>query len=765
MADLGADVIKVEPPAGDPVRSLAPFKDDRPDPETSLVFLNFNANKRSVVLDLEQAEDRIRFLLLVRSSDAVVESFPPGTLERWHAGYEALSREHPGIVLTSVTPFGQTGPFRDYLGNDMIAQALGGLLYISGDSEQPPAAAPYYQAYQLAGLHAAFGTLVALQEVRRSGRGQHVDVSVQDVVAHLFFLVARYGSQHDIIMRQGARSSVAPNTFYPTKDGHVCVSPFAGPLWKLLAEWIGDPLLSDPLWDDIRIRQEHADLIDASVGAFTQQFNTREFVEESQRRRVPSAPVYTTADFIDDEHVKARGFFIEQDHPVVGAFRYPGPYLRMGQSPLSIRRPAPLVGQHTAEVFDQLAAHRGMAAAGRPVAMDDASALPLEGIRVVDFTRTWAGPLGTRALADFGAEVIKIESALMADGRDYEGGSSYADLNRNKRSITLDLRSPEAQRLVKELVSSADLVVENFGPGAMQRLGLDYEALRAVKADIIFISMPGMGSTGPYSYFVTYGPQLAAYCGLAPLWGHPESPVAARTKLAFPDYAGGAYCSVAAMAALHFRQRTGMGQYVEVPQLEATAAMMGVAYLEYFVNRRVAQPEGNHNPNFSPHDVYPCQGSDRWVAIACESGAQWRALCAAIGRPELAADPRFASAAGRARHGGEIDEAIAAWTRTQTPHQAMYRLQRAGVPAGMVATSEDLSHDIHLRERGFIVRYAKANGEPSDFPGITARLSRTPGAIRRGAPTLGEANTSIFCDVLGAGPDQLQQLVDANVIV
>ncbi|MEK7215862.1 MAG: CoA transferase [Chloroflexota bacterium] len=763
LADLGADVIKVEPPEGDPVRRLAPFKGNSSGLENSLVFLNFNANKRSVVLDLGQPGDRDRYLGIVRSADAVVESFAPGALDRWDVGYQVLSREHPGIVLTSVTPFGQTGPFRDFQGNDMVAQALGGLQYISGDSQQPPAAAPFYQAYQLAGLHAAFGTLVALQEVRRNGCGQHVDVSVQDVMAHLFFLVARYGVQRDIIMRQGARSSVAPNTFYPNKDGHVCVSPFAGPLWQLLAEWIDEPLLLDPLWNDIRTRQEHADLIDASVGAFTARFTTREFVEESQRRKVPSAPVYTTADFIDDKHVKERGFFIDQEHPVVGAFRYPGPYLRMAQSPLTIRRPAPLLGQHTAEVLVE--PPRAATEGGERTAVAAGARLPLEGIRVVDFTRNWAGPLGTRALADFGAEVIKIESALVAEGRDYEGGSSYADLNRNKRSITLDLRNPEAQRLVKGLVATADLVVENFGPGVMQRLGLDYEKLRAVKSDLVFISMPGMGTTGPYNYFVTYGPQLAAYCGLAPLWGHAESPVAARTKLAFPDYVGGAYCNVAAIAALQFRQRTGLGQYVEIPQLEATAAMMGVAYLDYFVNGRVAQPEGNRNPNFAPHDVYPCQGADRWVAVGCESDSQWQALCAAIGRPELAADAGLATVEGRKRHGDEIDGAIAEWTRGQTPHQAMYPLQQAGVPAGVVANSEDLYHDVHLRGRGFIARYTKADGQPSDFPGLTVRLSHTPGAIRCGAPALGEANAAVLGGILGVDAVRLQQLIEQKIVV
>lgn len=763
LADLGADVVKIEPPEGDPVRRLAPFKGGRPETEHSLVFLNFATNKRSAVLPLATLQGRNQFLELARDADVVIASQTAAELSALDLDFPTLARRAPRSVLVSVTPFGRSGPFAGQPGNDLVAQATGGLLYISGDLLQPPAAAPYYQAYQLAGLHAAFGALAALRERASSGRGQLVDVAVQDVVAHLFFLIARYGSQRDIVMRQGARSSVAPNTFYPTKDGQVCVSPFAGPLWKLLAQWIDDPLLQDPLWDDTRIRQEHADLIDATVGAFTQQFHTREFVEESQRRRVPSAPVYRVDQFVTDPHVQERGFFTEQRHPVIGSFRYPGLYLQLGGSPLSVRRPAPLLGEHTSAVLAEVKARAGRRRV--PSARRRPGALPLAGVRVVDFTRNWAGPLGVRFLADFGAEIIKIESSLINDGREYEGGSSYTDLNRNKRSVTLDLRSPAAHDIVKRLVAGADLVVENLGPGAMERLGLDYAAMRAVKSDIIYICMPGMGTSGPYQHFVTYGPQLAAYCGLAPLWGHPESPVAARTKLAFPDYVGGAYCAVAAMAALRHRDRTGAGQRVEIPQLDATAAMMGIAYLDYFVNGRIAEADGNRNPNHAPHDVYPCQGDDRWVAVACETDHQWQALCRVIGRPDLAGDRALATVAGRCAAIDRVDAAIAEWTRTQTPHQAMYRLRDAGVIAGNVANSEDLFHDLHLRGRGFVARYTKPSGQAGDFPGLSVRLSRTPGAIRRGAPALGEGNRYVLGQLAGLSEAEIDALIAQRVVV
>lgn len=773
LADLGADVVKVEPPDGDPARALAPFAGDLPHPERSLFFLNFNTNKRSVVLDLTAAAGRSAFLALVRAADVVLESFPPGTLDRLGLGYADLSAVNPGIVLTSITPFGQTGPYRDFKANDLIGVAMGGMLYINGEPHRPPVTSPLDQAYQMTALHAAFGTLMALRARQRDGRGQHLDISMQEVEAHLFFNIVNYAATSEIAVRLGERAGIVPNSIYPTQDGHISLSVFYPHHWRLLAEWMADPIFADPGWQEREIRRANADLIDARIAELTQRYTTQEFVAEAQRRHLAAGPVHTIADFAASAHAAARGAFVAQAHPVIGRYRLPRPALRMSESAPHIRRPAPLLGQHTDEVVAEwcdLSPEGKFPWASRGA---QSSAPPLTGVRVVDFTRVWAGPFGTRLLADYGADVIRVESAKFPDTRGgahlpptvrLERDAHFAEMHRNKRSVTLDLHLPEGRDLALQLIATADIVAENYGLGVMERFGLGYDDLRAVRPDIIMLSMPGLGRDGPDSGMIAYGQQLMAYLGFSPLWRLPESPLTACTKLAYPDFIAAGLTALAAVAALEHRARTGQGQLVELAQIEGTAAMMGVAFLDYFVNGRVWQAQGNADPNVAPQGVYRCLGHDRWLAIACTTEAEWQRLCQVMGTPELVTDPRFATRALRYEHRAELDPRIEEWTCTRTPHQAMYRLQRAGVPAGVVASGEDLYHDIHLRARGYLVTIDHPDTGPLDHPGMTVRLSATPGSVRRPAPRLGEHNEEVFCRELGLSRDAYRDLVGRGVI-
>jgi crotonobetainyl-CoA:carnitine CoA-transferase CaiB-like acyl-CoA transferase len=771
LADLGADVVRVEPPDGDPLRRCPPFAGDRPHPERSLPFLNFHANKRGIVLDLDQPDGRDTFLALTRVADVVVESFPPGTMARLGLGYDRLRATNPGLVLVSITPFGQTGPYRHFKANDLIGVATGGMMSINGEPHRPPCTSPLAQAYQMASLHAAFGALLALRERAASGRGQHVDVSMQDVQAHMFFNVVNYAATATIAVRQGERSTIVPNSIYPTRDGHVSLSVFQARHWKLLAEWLADPALADPGWEEREVRRESGDFIDERIGAFTRGFTTEQFVREAQRRHIPAGPVHTTAGFLHSPQVAARGMLVELEHPVVGRYRFPGPALRMGAGPPRVRRSAPTLGQHTAEVPDTWRSTSPRPR--RPAPGSATRSLPLAGVRVLDFTRVWAGPFGTRLLADYGADVIRVESARFPDTRGaphlppavrLERDAHFAEMHRNKRSITLDLHLPEGRALARRLVGIADLVVENFGPGVMERWELDYHSLRRVREDVIVVRMPGMGFGGPHSDWVAYGQQVMAYTGLSPLWRDPCSPLAAATKLAYPDFVVAATLAVAAVAALLHRERTGVGQCVEAAQIDAVASLMGVALLDYLLNGRVWEARGNDNPDEAPHAAYRCLGHDRWVAIACATEEEWHALCRAMGRPGLADDPRFATRDLRHAHRDALDPLIEAWTATQTPHQVMYRLQRAGVPAGVVASGEDLYHDPHLRERRFLETITHPDAGTLVHPGMTVRLSATPGRVLRPAPALGADNGPVLRDLLGLPTAAYDDLVARGVI-
>lgn len=308
------------------------------------------------------------------------------------------------------------------------------------------------------------------------------------------------------------------------------------------------------------------------------------------------------------------------------------------------------------------------------------------------------------------------------------------------------------------------VVVENFSPRVMAQYAIDYQHLRTVKPDIIMASRPGFGQSGPHSAFVSYGGPLMVYTGMALLWGHPESPLDARSKIAYPDYIAAGTLALAVIAALHHRARTGQGQHIEIAQVEATAAAMAVAFFDYFANGTIATPRGNRDPHCVPQGCYPCQGHDAWMALSCTNDAQWRALAQLIGDAELAHAPQYATTAARWQRHDALDALISAWTQQCTPLQAMRLLQAAGVPAGMVQTGQDLWRDVHLRARCAIVTLEHAEIGTVEHTSLTVRLHGTPGQIRRPLGRLGEANADVFCGLLGLSQEELAHLVAAGVI-
>lgn len=594
-----------------------------------------------------------------------------------------------------------------------------------------------------------------------SGRGQLVEVSLQEVVAHLYFTLVRYTYGNEITRRPGLRNPITPNGYYPCQDGYVFISLFMPHQWDRLVALLQDPALTEPVWRDRDYRQEHAEVVDASLATFTKRFDCWALTDLLQRHGLPAAPLSTVADLASNVHLAARQFFTDFEQPPGGRLRSVGPLYRASVAPLVIRRPAPRLGEYQEKVA-AIGTEEPRHPLVSPVAGISRS-LPLAGLRVLDLSRVWAGPYGTRYLADFGAAVIKVESAKFPDGR-RPNDPSYAEINRNKRVITLNFQTQEGRDLLKRLVSISDVVVENFSPRVMTQYGFTYERLLEVRPDLIMVSMPGFGLSGPHSAFVSYGGPLMAYTGMALLWGYADSPLDAHSKLAYPDYIASGTLGLAVLAALHHRARTGQGQFIEIAQVEATAAAMEVAFLDYFATGHVAESQGNRDPNAVPQGCYPCLGHDTWCVVSCTTEAQWRALAEVIGGETLVNTPHFATAAERWQRHDELDALISAWTRECTPYQAMRLLQDAGVPAGMVQTGEDLWRDIHLRSRDFMVSLRHPEIGTLEHPGMTVRLHATPGQIQRPAGQLGEANEAVFRGLLGLTADELDRLVAAEVI-
>ncbi|MEE9569072.1 MAG: CoA transferase [Candidatus Binatia bacterium] len=397
------------------------------------------------------------------------------------------------------------------------------------------------------------------------------------------------------------------------------------------------------------------------------------------------------------------------------------------------------------------------------------STLPLNGIRVVDFSHLVAGPFGTLQLAYFGAEVIKVESTVRPDtwriregNKDIEQSRPFADHNRNKLSVTINLKTEEGGDIIRRLIQISDVVVENFSAGVMARLGLDYESLKRMKPDIIMASLQGLGETGPRRDYVTWGPSLMSYSGLTYLWNEPNEPIPVGSQTAYPDYIVSLHMAFAVMAALHYREKTGEGQYIDISQAEATASLIGPAMLDYLVNQRVSQPLGNHSVSRSPHGCYRCQGEDQWCVISVADDKEWSRFCQVIGNPSLVEDARFDTPLKRVKNREELDQYVQKWTAQLSPEEVEGKLQGVGISAGVVHNGVTLANDKHLWSRDAIQVHEHPRQGRMTLPGLAMKLSDSPGAIIRHAPLLGQDNDYVFRHLLGLSEEEIQRLREAG---
>ncbi len=769
LADLGADVIKVEPRSGDPNRMLPPFAGNIVDAERSLTFINANTNKRSLVLDLQDsAADRDRFAKLLAVSDLLVEATPVGFLEGLGLSDQKFQQEFPALVIVSLTPFGRTGPYRYHKGSDAIANASGGFLFGQGDDAKGQCTAPSHLAYQVAASVAATLALAGIRHARLTGAGQRIDTSLQEALTFTnSSSVARYSQENRLERRAGSKDYGGAGTnIYRCRDGrYVHFTTNMPHMWREFTQnWLGDPVLARPDWENPKYRAAHAEQVSRAFADFIAQFTADEFVKEAQRRHLAAAPLNTVGEFVGCEQLRARDWLQEIEHPVIGRYKAPGFPMRLSTTPMRIRRPAPLLGQHTEEILQEI----NIMTPKQTIAPVDAERTRepmLAGLRMADLTQQYAGPLGTTLLAYYGLEAIKIESNVVPSKE--RDTAAHADMNRGKLGCTINLRHPEGKELFRQLVAISDVVVDNFSSGVLERLGFSFEALQKVNPRIVQVVMPGWGLAGPLKSWVAWGWQLLAYTGIMRLWGYPDSPMESHCKIAWPDRVGAVTMTLGVLAALEYQQRTGRGQFIEAGMLEAQGAMMGPAILDYTVNGRDWEPMGYQEilgEPYAPYGCYPCRGEDNSIIIACASNEEWRSMVGLIGKASWAADEKFATKEGRKEHREELDQKLSQWTHKLTERQCFRLLQEAGVAAGIPMSGEDLYYDIHLRERGHIVETeAQPWGKMSHhgLPGIPS-LSRADAA--RPAPWIGADNAKVFGEILGLSPERIEKLKKAEAI-
>jgi crotonobetainyl-CoA:carnitine CoA-transferase CaiB-like acyl-CoA transferase len=809
LADMGADVIKVEPPGGDSTRALPPFWRDQPDPAGGLFFLYMNTNKRGITLDVTTTEGQTLFRRLSATADVLIETFPPGYLDGLGLGYERLSRYNPGLVVTSITGFGQTGPYRDFQCSDLVAGALGGALFAIGESSDPPVGLAGSQAYVMASTCAAASTMMALHWRLASGVGQHVDISVEETTLAVTHIagVSKWLDDGILPRRMGtALFASVPSGAYRCKDGLVYLMVNRPLHWKTLAEWVAEvtdsTAILDPLFEGPSSnRQPDRDLLDVYISDLTARFTVEEFYREGQRRHLAVTPVNTARAVARDPHLATREYFVEVEHRN-GPLRYPGAAYRFSKTPWCIARPAPAVGEHSAEVFRsppfEEGAHEGTSTSTAGVSRGKIPPLPplskgesrssitcaeavtpqaLQGLRVVEFTAGMAGPWIGRFMAYCGAEVIKVESQKRPDvtrlyvppwapemGPQTRLSPWFTDWNAGKRFVALDLTRPEAVDLAKRIVAVCDVVVENYAAGVIDKLGLGYRELSRVNPKLVMLSSSGYGNTGPCCRYVTWGPNIEALSGLSKVSGFPHRECTI-TQYAYPDAVSSLHGLFAVMCGLAHRTRTGEGQYIDLSQYETTVAAIGHVLMEVLANDREPPRLGNRSRHAVPHGCYRCRGEDRWCAISVEGEKEWNGLCRVLGRPEWTDDPRFATASARFSNSDTIDQFIEAWTSERDAYDVMNVLQQAGIAAGVVQTVEDqFRRDPQLAARRFFEEIPHLVKGKVIATGVPIGLTRTPGRTSGTGAEIGQDNEYVFGEVLAMTRAEIQAYVDAGAI-
>jgi crotonobetainyl-CoA:carnitine CoA-transferase CaiB-like acyl-CoA transferase len=730
LVDAGADVVKVEPVTGDPLRRFTATGTALSDGVASPLFSYLNAGKRSVTT---LSED-----LLTRADIVVVTATRPSALERG-IDPRRLLEIAPQCIIVTVSDFGWTGPWAERPATEFTLQAWSGLTGFRGDPAGPPISIGGELGEYMGGAFAAYGALALRRRVRRGGPGGHLDLSMLEAIT---LMQSGEWLHSQLLEVPPITRSVEVPSIEPAKDGYVGISMVTGQQWLDFAAMVDCPELTEK--PELRFqlgRWAYRDWIRERIGPWMRERTVDEIVELGQLFRLPIAPLGNGSTIPHMDHMRERGVYV--DNPA--GFRQPrAPWLMSVAAPAPVRK-APFVGEAN---DDSLWEQR------QSVDQSPSRDLPLAGVRVVDLTAFWAGPSATHSLAALGADVIKVESIQRPDGIRYSGGMRtdvddwweygwvFHAMNTNKRSVTLDLESEDGIRLFKRLVGQANAVIENFSPRVMDQFGLGADVLLELNPRLVVVRMPAFGLTGPWRDRVGFAPTMEQIAGLAWVTGLPDGPSIAPRGACDP--LAGVHAAFALLAAVEFAEQTGRGQLVEVPMIESVLNVTAVQTIEFEVFGRILERNGNRGHSAAIQNLYQCAGGDNWIAMSVRTDEERDSLAVLVGGSDV-----------------RLEE----WFATQDPQNVVETLAGAGIPAAVVVSPTLVTENPQLRHRGFFERLEHPRTGPGLYP--CPPFARLPGSDKwlfGTPPTLGQHNTEVLRELCGLTDDEIERLAAQGVI-
>ncbi len=767
LADGGAEVFKVEPPEGDPLRAWSASGADIPPDVDGALFGYLSSSKKSLTADPELDEDIARVHALLQRADAVVWSKGSRLSEHPDLAPDAIRGAAPHLTVTTITPFGLEGPWHDRAATEFTLQALsGGIVGLGrGAADRPPVFVGGQIGEWLTGVYAAIGTMVSRARALDDGPGELVDVSMLETLT--LSLTYYPVSYHDMVGRpfRKGRSLVTPGV-ESTSDGLVGLGVGTGQQWLDFCAMSGHPE-----WAEDRSLFVNRTHLGPEIATWAAGLTTAEVLEIAALFRIPHAPIGNGASIPTVDHLLERGSIAT--NPRSGVVEPARPY-RFDPTLLRDPDPAPHLGEHDAVWSEPLPVNSRVDVAGA------SGSFPFAGLRVLDLTAFWAGPLCTHILAMLGAEVMHVESVARPDGTRmlsgvrfsepdwWEQSGIFSGLNTNKSSVTLDLASDRGRELIRELLATCDVLVENYTPRVLDQIGLDIDTIRSIRSDLVVVRMPGFGLDGPWRDNPAFAFVVEDASGLTWMTGHPDqNPV---SPYCVGDSNAGIHALSGLLLALEHRRRTGEGVLVEAAMVDAALNVAAEQLVEQSAYGALLGRDGNRGPTAAPQNLYLAADADEndkrdtWVAVAVATDEQWLALRDALGQPEWAMDSLLTEEAGRRQSHSLIDTELSNWCMGRSADEIVDQLWGAGVPTAKVMQPQDQASLAQLQFREFFEDVDHPVTGTARHATLPMKFSRGPRRLHRSrAPLLGE-HTETVLEALGVSEDELVELQASGVI-